>query len=264
MLAYLIIRNNKGMSNKKIPFYVEKMNDVFSTKQKKNPKYSLRAYASFLELNPGTLSSIMSGKRSLPESMIDVVSKKIELTDSEYSLFKESILLQNPKEENVVRLDASSTKTLFDEWEYFVILGAIRLKSFDGSYQSISDKTEISLERVIQCIENLQNWGLVGKNMQGHLERSYDSIYTHHDISSDTIRSSHLSALKMAAEKIETVPVLERDYNFTTLTLDSNGFKKLKKKLLKLRGELSELSEDSSNTDEKLYRLSMQLFPLTK
>lgn len=54
---------------------LKKMNEYLSFKQKENPKYSLRAYASYFGINPGTLSAILSGKRLLPEAIAQEVRK---------------------------------------------------------------------------------------------------------------------------------------------------------------------------------------------
>ena len=238
------------------------MNEIFLNKQQKNPKYSLRAYAKYLELNPGTLSAILAGKRTLPSAAVDLVAKKLGLNGTDLALFKDSTLTQKLNSEPSKRLCENTMRTLFEEWEYFVILGVMRLKDFDGSLEWIANKAEISLERTVKCVSDLKSWQLVEMNDEGILERSHVRLYSHHDIPSDAIRSAHVSSLEMAGRKIHSVPVDQRDYSFATMALDEKGFKTIKKKILKLRNELNEFSETCS--EEKLYRFSVQFFSSDK
>ena len=47
-------------------FYINKIKEDLSLKQRANPQYSLRAYAKHLGVHSSTLSQVLTGKRGLP------------------------------------------------------------------------------------------------------------------------------------------------------------------------------------------------------
>ena len=48
-------------------FYINKIKEDLSLKQRANPQYSLRAYAKHLGVHSSTLSQVLTGKRGLPK-----------------------------------------------------------------------------------------------------------------------------------------------------------------------------------------------------
>lgn len=243
------------------PLYALKIQNEFERRKQKNPRYSLRAFARALDLNPGTLSSVLSGQRSLPEHQAVAICEKLGLSARETADFIQST---DPK---VYALKESSPicsesfRQIFEEWEYFVILGTLRLKDFESTSEWIAAKTEITVERVEECISHLMTMGLISINAQGLWERTHKSFHSTHDVPSSSIRKSHMNNLEMSQEKL-ALPIDKRDYSFSTVALDKKGFQKLKKMTLKFRNDLFSLADSSSS--DVLYRVSIQCFPLTK
>ena len=57
-------------------FYINKIKEDLSHKQRLNPHYSLRAYARDLGIHSSTLSQILKGKRPLPlKNSVEIVKK---------------------------------------------------------------------------------------------------------------------------------------------------------------------------------------------
>src|SRR5688500_13060669 len=72
-------------------YYLSKMREGLSLKQRNNPHYSLRAYARDIGIHPATLSQIINGKRALPAKDSEKVIKKLNLGPKERSLFIDSL-----------------------------------------------------------------------------------------------------------------------------------------------------------------------------
>ncbi|MEK2646661.1 DUF4423 domain-containing protein [Bdellovibrio sp. BCCA] len=244
-------------------FYTSKLLEEFHRRKDKNPRYSLRSYAHFLGLNSGTLSSILQGKRPLPQKDIETVVHKLKLAATEKRLFIESVNKKNsaitPKES--FYLNPDQLQIIFNEWEYFVILAVFKLENFECSAKWIHRKTKIPIDRVQICLDVLLSSGLIRRNEFGHLVRSQKALHTSHGVPSEAIRRAHKNNLRMSLEKLEQIPVEERDFNFFTVALDKTRYNKLKKAILKFRDELSRL--DDLSKKHRVYRVGVQLFPLS-
>lgn len=246
-----------------LPFYLVALREAYLSKKAKNPRYSLRSYAQFLEVNAGTLSAILSQKRSPSAEMVQPFLKKLKLPEKDQKKFLDSMPNQRIAAiQGSHELEAERYHAIYEDWEYFVILALFRLQDFQSSAAWMAQKTLIPLERVEECVKNLFAWGLLQEGANGMWERVHSSVRSSHNISSEVIRASHRSSLKLALSKIDTVPVENRDYSFVTVGLDRKRFTKLKKLILKFRDEVFELDEASRR--KALYRVSVQCFPLTE
>jgi uncharacterized protein (TIGR02147 family) len=65
----------------------QKLKDVFVERIRKNPQYSLRAYAKHLGLSPGGLSQILSGKKKLSVERAEVIAERMGLKSLERDVF---------------------------------------------------------------------------------------------------------------------------------------------------------------------------------
>ena len=242
-------------------YYLKALDEGFTRLKAKDERYSLRSYAEYLDLNVGSLSSILTGKRRIPAPKVMPIIRKLGLTGEKQQQFLDSLPKGAPGPKNSQQIDADLMRVIFEEWEYFVILGLFRLDGFESSSAWIADKAGISVERAEECLDQLFIFGLVHETPEGKWERRHSTIHSTHDIPVEAIRASHRQTLIMAEAKIDTVPVEERDYSFLTVALDEKHFTKLKRLILKFRDEVSEIDEASPK--KRLYRVALQCFPIT-
>ncbi len=80
----------------------------FLRRNRKNEKYSLRAFAQHLGMNHATLSGILSGKRAITEPTFRKLAPALNLSPHEMAHFLDS----NPKTERKKFLFSSSTRCL--------------------------------------------------------------------------------------------------------------------------------------------------------
>lgn len=246
-----------GLEN--LPYFSLKLQEQFLAKKARNKRYSLRSYAQFLEMNPGTLSAIIKGKRLVPLQEAAKVMNKLSLPPKGQEMFLLSLGVNKPPAESSYKLDPSRYAVLFDEWEYFVILAVFRLEDFKSTASWISTKTGITEARVKECLENLENLQVISRK-GSTWERNHKNLYSPHDIPSRSLQQAHVNSLDLARQMISRVPVQDRDYSFLTVALDEKRFKKLKKLTLKFRDDVFELDEQSKKGD--LYRVNLQCFPI--
>ncbi len=82
---------SKSPSEKKNPFYVEFLKAELERRKAKNARYSLRAFASALEMHPSALSRILNGQQELSLQACLTAIPKIKMVDEEKRLFLASV-----------------------------------------------------------------------------------------------------------------------------------------------------------------------------
>ena len=253
-------------------YFREKLKDDFCQKQRKNPSYSLRAYARFLGIYSATLSSVLKGKRTLPLPSAEQISNKLSLSPKEKDRFISSIFeikslkrlsslpLKPKKEERL--LDQTETQyKILSEWEHYAILSLLECDDFKSETEWISNRLGITKIRSDQAIQKLKDAKLIKISKNGKIQKTFEKLNTSEDVVSKAIQKSHHESLEIAQEKLKTVPVEKRDYSTTTFAVDPRHMEEAKTLIREFRKRLARLMEDGRKTE--VYRLSIELYPLT-
>ena len=250
-------------------YYITKLKECLSQKQKENPHYSMRAYSRDLDLHSSTLSQILKGRRGLPFKRANDVALKLALSPKEKTLFMESFyrsktnideIKVNEQDDRFI-LDESYYK-LVAEWEHFAVLELFNLRSFDIGIENIAKKLKINTNRAEVVLLNLTNCGLLIKNDHGVFEKTHSDIKTTEDISNNALKESHKEALKMGLHKLEKIEVELRDFSSATVAVDLDKLPEAKTIIREFRQKMTALLRDGNKTD--VFQLAIQFYPLTK
>lgn len=250
----------------------------FQSRRDKNPRYSLRAYANFLDINASSLSAIMKGKRSLPINSAHFISEKLKLDNQAQVEFIDTIIqfrkdkLQRTHKQRKINQCANSTESYFEldeeeyyevitEWEHYAVLNLLKIKKFELSKESVSKRLSISMERAEYVISNLFNSKLLFEDDHGKPTRSFENINTTNEVPSLALKLAHIDELNLAKEKIYNTPINQRLFTSRTLPINTKKIDEAKRYLEDVKIQLSKLLEDE-NADE-VYNLSINFFPLT-
>jgi len=77
------------------------------------------------------------------------------------------------------------------------------------------------------------------------------------------IQRGHLQTLELAKDSVTEVPPQLRDLSFMTLSINPRKIPAARKKIIRFRRNLAKWLE-SGGDGREVYRLAIQLFPLTK
>ncbi|MDX9731715.1 MAG: DUF4423 domain-containing protein [Bdellovibrionales bacterium] len=266
---------NEDQSYQQIRLKIE-----FNRAHTRHRKYSLRAYANRLGLHPGTLSGVMSGKRSLPVKSALLVAEKLQLKGAERRLFVESGALLRFQKKNGGQLSYSQELltsrnryldlwkqyTLIAEWEHAAVLSLMDLEEFRLDARWIAKRLGLTTKRASQVIANLKSSKTV-RRQQGEWVRSDINYTTTDDISSQALRDAHIAELELAKNRLETTPISLRQYSSLTLTLNPERLPDAKKMIQSFLMNLAEyLEKDSTQSRRRkgeVYQIGLQMFPLT-
>jgi uncharacterized protein (TIGR02147 family) len=87
-------------------------------------------------------------------------------------------------------------------------------------------------------------------------------LETSEDIESQALQESHSEALRIAAEKLERIPVGLRDFSSVTMAIDPKKLPEAKAIVREFQEKLYALLADGKKTE--VYQFNFQLFPLTQ
>ncbi|MBX3019469.1 MAG: TIGR02147 family protein [Bdellovibrionaceae bacterium] len=250
----------------------EYLHDELGQRVQRNSRYSLRAFAKALSLNPAELSQVLKGQRKLSLNSAFKVTQAMGFTPSETKHFL--LLLQKEKgrslglpleflsgpEPEAPGLSTADFERVCD-WYHFAILNLLEAKNFEWSAAHISQRLGITLTEAKLAMRNLEKLGFV--TFQG---RGAQSAKAHWQVGAQIpsagIRKYHRQILEKAAESLETVPVDQREFQGVGLVVRATDLKRLKIEI----DQFTDMVRNKFHRpkEENVYQLEVALFPLTK
>ncbi|MDR0516098.1 MAG: TIGR02147 family protein [Fibromonadaceae bacterium] len=262
------------------------MRDSFAEK-KASSRFSWREFAKRAGYaSPVFLKLVSEEKSSLSEEGIERVGLALGLTDNEQAFFRLLVSFthekSNSKKQRIfgeMRKIASLCKNsvleanqydYYKEWYHSVIR---ELAPNVSSELEISNllTPKVPLPQVKASLTLLVKLGLLEKDSKGrfhqtdkHLTTGESITATGRSISLMAIRKHHENMGKLAVEALEIVPKENRDVSGITMGLSKAGFEALKAELANFRRRIKEIAMESESDEETVYRVNLQLFPLSK
>lgn len=245
--------------------------DEFDKAKKKNVRFSLRAYARYLGINPSTLCQVLNGNRKLSAADAVTISKRINFVSSheaEKFIVQASSKSDKPKRKKSSLivfeeyLDANLHRSIIENDHYYTILNILRLSHFKGQIENIARKAELPVELVKSYLKDLIKVGLVEEKANGDFRVTKQSTRTSDDVSSQSIRIAHKNTLHNAEEALDEVAVDQRDFVSLKLPANPEMLPEAKKEIRKFLKKMHRLLNKGESTE--VYECAVQLFPRTQ
>lgn len=248
-------------------YYIEKIKDYLSTKQKQNSAYSMRALARDFNIHSSSLSQVLKGKRPLPLKVGQFIADKMELDHKERTLFLESInrMRLSIDDIEISRLDErfmldDSYYKVIAEWEHYAVLSLFDVEGFTPYATEVSKRLAISKERALEVMKTLENSGLLRSNENGQYEKVHEDVRTTEDTDSKALDESHYETLEMGKSKLDINKSL-RDFSSSTFAIDMKKIPEAKTIIREFRQKMTALLKDGDKT--QIYQLAIQFYPLS-
>jgi uncharacterized protein (TIGR02147 family) len=255
--------------------YVDIIRREFNKKVSKNSRYSLRAFAKYLEYSPGSLSEILNGGRTLPRNQVQKFTEKLNLSSNDGELFRKSVEEKHIKIENL-RKTCTPQKTLssteltklkffIERWEPIAILNLIEIKTIKQSsfVKEVSCYFSMPLEEALFITDKMFEYSLVDLDSKQNIIRSLDEIHTTNDVDSTILKNSHINLLELS--KIHLADNLDsREYQAVTIKASRSKVKDAKILIRDFSQRLNQFLEDGSDEDKVIYQLNLQFFSYEK
>jgi uncharacterized protein (TIGR02147 family) len=257
------------------------MRDAFAEK-KASSRFSWREFAKRAGYaSPVFLKLVAEEKSSLSTEGIERVGLALGLTDKEQEFFRLLVPFthetNNEKKQklfNEMRKIAALCKNhvveanLYDyykEWYHSVIRELAPNVSSESEISKLL-VPKVPLPQVKASIALLLKLGLLERDSQGKYRQTGKHLTTGENINSMAVRKHHKNMGTLAVAALEDVLKEERDISGITMGLSKEGFEAVKAEIANFRRKIKEIAVQSESKEEpeSVYRINLQLFPLSK
>jgi uncharacterized protein (TIGR02147 family) len=249
---------------------------VFASRQKKNPKYSLRSFARDLDLAPSSLSELLKKRYQLSIKKSGPLCTRLNLSNLERQLFVEIVRLNRATK--TIQLKEILSRIchlkmeiaafqlreewllIIREWYHIAIVELTRIDEFKNDDRWIARRLGIKPLQVKPAISRLIKVGML-KEEDGRLAAAAEFTTTSQGIPSETIQYLHRQILSLAQRSIQSHPIEIRDNSFVMFATSKDQLENCRASLQNFRRDLMQKLENVP-TKDAVYCLAMSLFPL--
>jgi transcriptional regulator with XRE-family HTH domain len=234
---------------------------TFIDRCRKNPSYSLRAYAKYLEVDQSNLSKILKGQKAFSLEFAKAVSTRIGIKPAELK----KLYVEGSRPMPGFLSLSDDELEFISEWYHFAILELVKTEGFEFDERSIATRLMIHVEEVRSALQRLQRLGFV-RIVDGTLKvLTPNTNWANTKETTVARRKYQRSLIEKSLDAIDHVP-FERRYNGShTVAINPNRIPEFKKKLEEMREELAEFMQaDGEKSLTEVYQYTFALFPLTK
>lgn len=244
---------------------------------RRNTRYSLRAFARDIAIEPARLSNVLNGKKGLSRDSASKIGLKIGLNKKDKDFFcdlVESEHGRNPntrveakkkvesylkdQQVNVLNIDAFKAVS---EWYHFAILQLMKLDHYREDVSWISKSLGLQSFQTEDALQRLVRLGLA-ELKDGKHQPTGAYVSSPDGIPNEAVRKFHQQLIEKASSAIHTQPTTERDLNSHLFPIDVAQIEEARDMI---RGFSKEFMKKftSSEKSNRVYCLATQFFNLT-
>jgi uncharacterized protein (TIGR02147 family) len=254
----------------------------YYTERKERSGFTWRDFAKAAGYSsPVFLKLVCDGKANLSEAGIERVASAMGLVGVDLQYFRQLVAFNQEKSSSTKKKIYAEMRSLANE-NAFALVGedqydyygswlnpvlremAPRLNGATPAQMAGELVFDSDTAKVKSSLKLLEKNGFLEKDEQGHYTQTKRSITTGNiDVTSLAIREMHRQMGELGVQSLDQVPVKERDVSGLTIGISEEAYEKIIKEIAEFRRRVSSIVLEDSG-EERVYRLNVQLFPLTK
>lgn len=254
----------------------------FYTERKERSGFTWRDFAKAANYSsPVFLKLVCDGKTNLSEVGVERVASAMGLVGADLQYFRLLVAFCQGKDsiakkqiyQQMRSLAAENSFNLVgeDQYDYYnswhnPVLRELAPKMKDATPATLANEFEfgVNTNDVKKALALLQNIGFIKKNEKGEFVQNDKAITTGSmEVTSLAVRDMHRQMGELAVRALDEVPVNERDISGLTIGVSEIAFHKISQEIADFRRRVGAIVMEDEGA-ERVYRLNMQLFPLTK
>lgn len=239
---------------------------------KANARYSLRAFAGFLDVESSALSKILNGKRALSPVMFDRMSGRLGLDPEQAEALRPGKLrrARGGRPEHEAHVAAPEYRELsldlfqaIAEWYHYAILELTQVKGFESNPRWVARALGITVSEVNIAVERLQRLEMLEIDRRGRWKDVSGAVTNvKNELTSIALRKLQKQVLEKAVAALDEVPVVRRDQSSMTMAVDSRRLPEARARIAHFRRELCAFLKAGKSADQ-VYHLSVSLYPVS-
>jgi uncharacterized protein (TIGR02147 family) len=254
----------------------EILKDSYAQLRRRNPRYSMRAFARQTGVSASSLCEVMKGKHGISRGSAQRFAESLGFSPTESEYFCDLVdadTARSPDQRHVatVRLrkyeGLTASKRLEDEtfrfmsqWYHVAILELTMLKTFSWDHQWIADRLGIFSFEVAEAIQRMEKLGILKPEGNGW-KYALGNFETGDQVASAAVRRFQKQILQLADRGLGQARE-KRVYSALTLAISKEQFLWIKEKLAAMKEEVTAAVTANNGVKDRLYMLSCQLFEL--
>ncbi len=258
--------------------------DVFSSMRTEDPNFSIRRFckkAGFA--STGTFRFIVLGKRNLSPKSISKLTKAFEMTRQEEAYFRLLVEFDQAKDPKMktefyekinsfrphygAKLLETEQFFYYSSWVNPTLRELVGLANFSEDLDWIAKQFTVPLktQEIKEGLQLLLHLGLIHRDpVTQRLVQSHSQV-TSPEVARGRCYSTYYQQLsELAILSIQRVNLEERELAGLTLTLDKERFESFRRDLIRFKKDMFEKYGESAASDDRVFHLNLQLFPLTQ
>jgi uncharacterized protein (TIGR02147 family) len=234
----------------------------------KNPQYSLRAFAKYLEVDHSTLSQYLRGKRKMTERSIRKFAVRLGMNTEtiERLVLAEQYVGRAEDDASLHELEkaAQDTASLIADWHHYAILELVRLRDFRPDTRWIARVLGISADEVNIALHRLLRFGLLEMTASGKwIDRSGDTATSLAGFAHAAVRGLMEQVRSVTANLMQSLPTESYAYSATTLAVDTAAVSTARAMIHRMQNELLTFLSQGAQRDD-VYHLEIAFVPVTR
>lgn len=260
--------------------YHKYLDDFYRERKAQDSNFSFRYIALKVGIDHALIVKVFQGKRHLGIRSIAAFAKLMSLNKRKSEYFELLVHYGKAKHnheikhyfEKILGFSAIEEKKIdadyyefYQKWYYTAVREVINLKPFKDDYEWLSGAVipAITSAEAKKAVKLLIRMGFIKINMQGFYALATPFITSGPSWQSIAIRSFQKECSVLAIQALDAIPKEERDISTVTLTLNDEGFLRVRESISRFQRELIEIAAACSEVN-RAYQMNMHLFPISK
>lgn len=266
------------MPNERTHNYRDMIRNAYVDRARKNPRYSLRQFATQNGIAPSTLVEVLSGKKNLSAERAHTLGVRLGFRDRQLEYFcalaqfesTRSAALKCALQEKISRdfpehevrdLSVDHFKSI-SEWYHLPILELAELESFDFSPANCAEALGISTEEAIAAIHRLQRLELL-TSQKGRFRKSQERLLVTSAVPNEALRAHHRQMLERTIHLLERDAPARRIMRTENLAFSPAKLERARALTQAYIDQILSLAEEPGSGAPELFHLGVQFFRIT-
>lgn len=250
------------------------LKDHYASRNAKNARYSMRAFARDLGVSSARLSEVLNHNDAFSRKVAERIAARLGFSKHEQEFFCTLVESENGRSTRIRDLAIKKLQKLevakddrlkldvfelIADWHHFAILEIVGLPQFQSTHKWIAKKLSITEVEATVAVERLVRLGLlIQKNNRWQATDS--QTYAQSGIPSAAVRRYHRQVLQKASDAIEFQNVDEREYISAVMSISSKDIPLAKKKMNEFQREFCGAMQCAEQKKDSVYFFNMQFF----
>lgn len=253
----------------------------FYNERKRGVAFTWREYARLAGFtSPTYLKLVCEGKSNLSELGIERVAAAMSLGGFELVYFRYLVQFSQAKTDEVrkaafasmkdiakahkIRVINSDAFTYFESWKNPVVRELVAMMP-GATPEALAEMCwqPVSSAEVRKSLDFMVDVGLLKRKSKNEYTQVDKALVCDSDAMPVVIRSMHREMAGFAQKAIDEFEVEERNFSGVTMAVDRSSYEQIVRELESCRRKIVAIANSTEKAD-RVYRMNLQLFPMTK